>query len=128
MAIKDRIQGIQHLGLPTRDLAATLAFYQELGFEVEWEDKADMVAFLRKGSCEIETFQDRTANQVWGAWAHVALDVDDVDQTFEDAKAAGYKIVEGEDGPILLHFFENGVKYFTIEGPNKEGIEFNQKL
>ena len=45
-----------------------------------------------------------------------------------DAKEVGYKIVEGEDGPILLPFFDKGVRYFTIEGPNKEKIEFNQKL
>jgi lactoylglutathione lyase len=27
-----------------------------------------------------------------------------------------------------LPFWENGVKFFTIEGPNKEKIEFCEKL
>ena len=76
----------------------------------------------------METFQKDEANQVWGAWDHIAIDVDDVDKAWADAKEVGYKIVEGEDGPILLPFFDKGVRYFTIEGPNKEKIEFNQKL
>ena len=28
----------------------------------------------------------------------------------------------------FLPFWENGVKFFTIEGPNKEKIEFSQYL
>ena len=128
MAIKDRITGVQHLGLPTRDFEGTLKFYEGLGFEVEWRSAEFPVAFIRNGSIEMETFQKDEANQVWGAWDHIAIDVDDVDKTWADAKEAGYKIVEGEDGPILLPFFEKGVRYFTIEGPNKEKIEFNQKL
>ena len=28
----------------------------------------------------------------------------------------------------FLHFWENGVKFFTIEGPNKEKVEFSQYL
>ena len=28
----------------------------------------------------------------------------------------------------VLPFWENGVKFFTIEGPNKEKVEFGQYL
>ena len=28
----------------------------------------------------------------------------------------------------FLPFWENGVKFFTIEGPNKEKVEFSQYL
>ncbi len=30
--------------------------------------------------------------------------------------------------PHFLPFWENGVKFFTIEGPNKEKVEFSQYL
>ena len=30
--IKERIKGMQHIGLPTNDMKATIAFYESLGF------------------------------------------------------------------------------------------------
>ena len=50
------------------------------------------------------------------------------------AKAQGLPTIEGhkkgleviEEGQ--LPFWENGVKYFTILGPNREKLEFNQYL
>ena len=34
-AIAARITGIQHIGLPTNDIEATIKFYETLGFEAE---------------------------------------------------------------------------------------------
>ena len=31
--MKERIKGMQHIGLPTNDMKATIAFYESLGFE-----------------------------------------------------------------------------------------------
>lgn len=128
MQISEHITGFQHLGLPTADFEKTVEFYKGLGFDFCWKAGEFPMGFLQKGNILIETFQRDTANQVWGAWDHVAFNVDDVDAAHAAAKEAGYKIVEGEDGPVKLPFFENGVRYFTIEGPNKEKIEFNQIL
>ena len=33
-----------------------------------------------------------------------------------------------QDTIHFLPFWENGVKFFTIEGPNKEKVEFSQYL
>ena len=33
-AIAARITGMQHIGLPTNDIVATIAVYQTLGFEL----------------------------------------------------------------------------------------------
>ena len=42
------------------------------------------------------------------------------------AQACGY---DTEDTAInFLPFFEKGVKFFTIIGPNREKVEFNQYL
>ena len=38
----------------------------------------------------------------------------------------GYKLLT--DGIQSLDFWENGIQYFIIEGPNKEKLEFCQKL
>ena len=128
MQIKDVLTGIQHLGLPTRDFENSLKFYEGLGFTVKWRAEKFPLCFLELGNIMIEMMQRDTANQVWGAWDHITLNVTDIDKAYEAAVEAGYNIVEGQDGPRSLPFFENGVRYFTIEGPNKEKIEFNQIL
>ena len=47
-AIAARITGFQHVGLPTNDIEATIAFYKTLGFEVAstCDLPTDKVAFL----------------------------------------------------------------------------------
>ena len=128
MKVGDTVNAVQHLGLPTRDFEKSLEFYEGLGFTVKWRAEKFPLAFIQLGSVEIEMMQRDTANQFWGAWDHIALNVTDVDAAWKAAKEGGYNIVEGEDGPRKLPFFENGVRYFTIEGPNKEKLEFNQIL
>ena len=48
-AIAARITGMQHIGLPTNDIEATIAFYEKLGFEVAstCDLPTDKVAFLK---------------------------------------------------------------------------------
>ena len=122
---RENTTGIQHLGLPTLDFAATIAFYHGLGFETIFE-KENEVAFLKLGSLVIETYPVAEAAMKNGAIDHVALNVKDIEAAWRDAQACGY---ETEDKEInFLPFFENGVKFFTIIGPNREKVEFNQIL
>ena len=58
---------------------------------------------------------------------HVALNVLDIDQAYAEIKAAGLEILE-DNAPVYLPFWEHGVKYFTVRGPDGEKIEFNQIL
>lgn len=121
---QENVTGIQHLGLPTADITATIAFYQGLGFEVIWENGD--VAFLRLGNLVVETYAADAPALKNGAIDHVALNVKDIEAAWRDAQACGY---ETEDTQInFLPFFENGVKFFTIIGPNREKVEFNQIL
>ena len=34
MELKNLMNGIQHLGIPTNDIEATISFYEKLGFEI----------------------------------------------------------------------------------------------
>ena len=61
-----------------------------------------------------------------GAIDHVAIDVKDVEKVHELVTAAGLNTTNDE--VHFLPFWENGVKFFTIEGPNKEKVEFSQYL
>lgn len=126
MALSKWITGIQHVGIPTNDIAKTIAFYTSLGFEKvhEKDNNGEQVAFLKLGDLVIETYQNGRANGLAGAVDHIAMNVTDVDAVREAADAMGLTVIEAGQLP----FWENGVKYFTILGPNHEKLEFNQYL
>ena len=122
-SFRNNVTGIQHLGIPTADLNKTIEFYQGLGFEVTWQNPGE-VAFLQNGTLVIETYAVDAPAMKNGAIDHVALNVTDIEAAWKDAQACGY---ETEDSAInFLPFFEKGVKFFTIIGPNREKVEFNQ--
>ena len=124
-SFRNNVTGIQHLGIPTADLNKTIEFYQGLGFEITWQNPGE-VAFLQNGTLVIETYAVDAPAMKNGAIDHVALNVKDIEAAWKDAQACGY---ETEDTAInFLPFFEKGVKYFTIIGPNREKVEFNQFL
>ena len=123
--IRDYLAGLQHIGIPTRDVEATVAFYQSLGFRNTYQtDKGDVV-FLQLGSLTVETYYGET-NPRTGAIDHLTIDVTDIEKVFEEVKAGGYTLIDPKI--VTLPFFNKGCSYFMIEGPNKERVEFNQIL
>ena len=57
---------------------------------------------------------------------HVAIDVKNIEKVHEMITGAGLNTTQDE--VHFLPFWENGVRFFTIEGPNKEKVEFSQYL
>ena len=49
--IKELMNGIQHIRIPTNDIEATISFYEKLGFEIALrtvnEEADEKVAFLK---------------------------------------------------------------------------------
>lgn len=129
MEIKDFTTGVQHIGIPTNDIKKTIEFFQLLGFEVAFRtiNGPEEVAFLQLHNLVIETYQNRQAKMEYGAIDHIAIDVKNIENLFLVVKEAGtFKMLDQQVNG--LPFWENGVKFFTIEGPNKEKIEFCEKL
>ena len=126
--IKERIRGMQHIGLPTNDMKATIAFYESLGFEIATRhiNNGEDVVFLSLGNVCIETYENGQAVGIHGAIDHICLDVDDIEKTWEEAKAMGLNIIDKEIN--FLAFWANGVRFFNVLGPNKEKVEFGQIL
>ena len=124
------ITGLQHIGIPTNDIEKTVAFYHELGFETAFETvneaAGERVAFLKCGSLVIETDENHQAAERNGAVDHVALDVTDIEAVFAEIKEAGYPMLD--EDIQFLPFWANGVRFFTILGPNREKVEFSQML
>ncbi len=122
--------GLQHVGLPTNDLKATIAFYESLGFETVYQVKNEAagedVAFLRLKNLTIEAYENGQAAMQSGAIDHIAIDVVDVEAAYRLAQEQGYQIVS--NGVEFLPFWQKGVKFFILLGPNQERVEFNQYL
>ena len=126
MRICDISTGLQHVGIPTNDIAKTIAFYEALGFRIvhRKDNWGEDVAFLKMGDLVLETYQNHKAVGISGAIDHIALNVTDVEEARRIADRLKLDVIEEGQLP----FWENGVKYFTILGPNQEKIEFNQYL
>lgn len=130
MDTKTYTTGVQHVGIPTNNIEETIAFYEKLGFEKVFETVNEAaneeVAFLKHGTLVMETYENRAAVLKAGAIDHVALDVKDIEEVYQYINEQGLNTTK--DTIHFLPFWENGVRFFTIEGPNKEKIEFSQYL
>lgn len=126
MAFTSIATGLQHIGVPTNDIEKTINFYTALGFEVvhRADNKGEMVAFMKLGDLMVETYQNGKAVGKAGAVDHIAINVTDIKEARRIADEMGLEVIEAD----TLPFWENGVQYFTILGPNREKLEFNQYL
>ncbi|AOT69589.1 VOC family protein [Geosporobacter ferrireducens] len=114
--------GLQHIGIPTNCLDTSIKFYMDLGFEPFF--KTDTVIFMKLHSLLIELYESKEVSGKAGAIDHISLNVKDIESVLEYIKSLKFKILDEEIQ--ALPFFEKGVRFFTIEGPNAEKIEFNQ--
>ena len=130
MNLHDNLTGIQHIGIPTNDIEETITFYKKLGFEIALQtvnkEADEKVAFLRLNTLVIETYENKAAKMESGAIDHIAIDVKDVESVYQWINENDMNTTK--DILHFLPFWENGVRFFTIEGPNKEKIEFSQHL
>ena len=76
---------------------------------------------------EVAAFQlSKITQAIEKAFQAQALDVKDIEEIYQYINQAGLNTTQ--DSIHFLPFWENGVRFFTIEGPNKEKIEFSQYL
>ena len=130
MNLQTYTTGIQHIGIPTNDIEKTIEFYKKLGFETALqtinEEAGEKVAFLKLKTLVIETYENKQAKLTNGAIDHVAIDVKDIEETWKFINESGLNTTK--DTIHFLPFWENGVRFFKITGPNCEVIEFSQIL
>lgn len=126
--MKDYATGIQHVGIPTKDMDATKKFYEDLGFEAAFETVNDeaRVCFLKMHNLVMEVYESEDAAVKIGAIEHVAIDVTDIEQVYKEICDKNMNTLQDEIH--FLPFWDNGVRFFTIKGPNEEKIEFSQFL
>ena len=139
MLLQGNLQDLQHLGIPVTDIERSKAFYEQFGFtetlhkEIPYKPEPIAIFMLQKGNFTIELFQ--LSGEEWKAIGsrsdghidHLALNVIDIDKAYAEMKTAGFEILE-QNAPVFLPFWEHGLKYFTVRGPDGEKVEFNQVL
>ena len=128
MKLTDSINGLQHVGIPCKDLKEAIAFYESLGFVDIYEtpNGNQDVAFMEYAGLVIELYNNppKLAG-VKGSIDHIALNCTDIDAAYAACKELGCTFFEHI---TPLPFWDNGIKYFSIIGPNAEVIEVCQKL
>lgn len=127
--LKQLCTGLQHIGIPTLKFDQTMSFYDSLSFELvlkTLQPNGLQVAFLKLGNLMLEVYESESVNPVYGAIEHFAVEVTDIEQVYELTGELGYSALEG--GIKELPFWEKGVRYFTIKGPNCEKVEYSQKI
>jgi catechol 2,3-dioxygenase-like lactoylglutathione lyase family enzyme len=139
MSVNIDIRSLQHIGIPVRNIDASIAFYEGLGFRDVMPSTFDLhgetgrVSMMQLRDMIIELYQlpepERTeaTGRKDGHVDHFAFDVADVDLVYRTLKEAGYRVVE--EAPVFLpRFWTKGCRYFNILGPDGERVEFNQIL
>lgn len=134
----NNLRGLQHIGLPVTDLARSRAFYERIGFtevmyrDLHRDDGVVRVSMMQFGTLILELYQltDAELSEVRsrgnGHIDHIALDVVDVNAAYSTAVSEG--LAPLEPAPVFLPFWEKGVYYFNILGPDGERVEFNQRV
>ncbi|WP_411676456.1 VOC family protein [Caproicibacter sp.] len=130
MNLNGFVTGIQHVGISAKDIEATIAFYTGLGFKLKLRTQNDRskekVAFLQLKNLTIEAYECSSPKSNAGAVDHFALDTADIETVYQQLQKAGYRFES--PGILSLPFWEKGIRYFIIIGPNQEKIEFCQML
>lgn len=128
--------GWDHLAVRVKNLKETIAFYAGLGFEksgsgyLDTPDGRLQIGFVTCKGFTLELIELSGAvteeKETWenGKIDHIALDVENVQEAFLEARRKGYQVLDFAVQELPL--FEHGCRFFTILGPNGERIEFNQ--
>lgn len=113
MEWKDNLTGLQHLGIPTKDIDKTIAYYQMIGFELVYEtmNGKNRVAFLKWKDLIIETYESDQVSEVTGVVDHIAMNVLDIDAAYEHITGLGVKILEEI---TFLPFWVRGLYIFFM--------------
>jgi len=135
---KENLNGWSHLGIPVTDLEKSKNFYHQFGFkeimcaEISIGNESIKASMMEKDGFVIELYQmfgeslEEISVRKDGHIDHIALNVIDIDKAYQELQEAGFEILE--DSPVYLNFWDNGVKYINIRGPDGEKIEFNEKI
>ena len=117
-----KINHIQHVGVPVSDLKVSEDFYSRLGFKNIMSSGFDhnggkgKVAMMRREEMIIEIYQlpdndlDEIRSRKNGHIDHIAFDVTNIDEAFNELKDASFHIVE--QTPVFSAILDKWMQVF----------------
>lgn len=128
------IKSFMHIGIYTYNVDKSVDFYTKiLGFITTWRGNVMLpggevkVATVTLNNCAIELVTPLDCsriNHVDGALQHLALEVDNLEETIADLMSKDIAITEA----MSEISYEDGLLHCFIRGPEKERIELVQRL
>lgn len=120
--VDDPVEGISAVTLVTRDMAASVAFYERLGFRALYGGGDSAFTSFQVGGGYLNLQEDRTWTPPEVVWGRVILYVDDVDAMYDRALTAGLTpAAPPADAPW-------GERYFHIRDPDGHELSFARPL
>ncbi len=125
--MKATVQQIQPV-LAARDVAESIAFYQQLGFTLIFQDDktAPRYAALQRDGAELHLqWADATQWQHGGDRPVIRLMVDDVDALYEEFVAASVRLATEHESPWYRPANTPwGTREFHLRDPGGNGLQF----
>jgi catechol 2,3-dioxygenase-like lactoylglutathione lyase family enzyme len=118
----ERVEAISAVTLATRDMAASVAFYERLGFRLLYGGRGSSFSSYRAGG----GYLNLQANEAWvprePVWGRVIFHVDDVDAIYEQTVKAG--LVPAAPPADAAW----GERFFHIRDPDGHELSFARPL
>ena len=124
MEKNDLIASQAHIGIRSEDVSVSRRFYEDIGFslaEQALQPNGRPVIFMTKSGTTLEIYEPGVYEDA-GALDHIAFNTVDIDACYEALVSSGYRAIEGQIMYMDLGY--RRLKYFTINGPYGEKIEF----
>ena len=116
------IESINAITLRTADMAASVRFYEALGFELSYGGGDAPFSTLRSGQCFANLIAVATTGEVETKWGRVIFHVDDVDVIYQRAIDAGLAPqAEPTDAPW-------GERMFPIVDPSGHDLSLAKRI
>lgn len=127
--------GLAHIALFTKDLNASVKFYETLGgtvcghADVEKPAGTNHITLVELPGFVLEIIEPHDGSPVTaegGLFPHVAIEVDDIEAAVADLRAAGVTGFRTE-APMSIPIF-GGIRNIFFYGPDGELLELLQKM
>jgi catechol 2,3-dioxygenase-like lactoylglutathione lyase family enzyme len=119
---RDPVERISAVTLMTSDMRKAVAFYQVLGFQRLYGGPDAQFTSFRAGDGYLNLQLDDDHARAGRGWGRVVLWVDDVDEMYERALAAGFT---PESSPSDASW---GERYFHLRDPDGHELSFARPL
>ena len=113
------VQQVSAVTLAVRDMARSVAFYRNLGFDLTFGGPDASFTSLRSGEAYVNLAVDADYGPRW--WGRVVFRLDDVDAYHRSLVESGLK-------PETPHDASWGERYFHLADPDGHELSFAQPI